>query len=59
MDIESSVAPTEKLPTNKVYLTRVSNGFLVESKDKHYNGTESVYLDLDSAIESVKNSFNA
>lgn len=45
-------------PVVKVTLTKVSNGFLVEPKDKHWNGVESVYLDLDGALEAVRNSLS-
>lgn len=44
------------LPVVKVNITKVRNGFLVEPKDKHWNGEESVYLDLDSTIEAVRTS---
>lgn len=46
------------LPVNKVYFTKVSNGFLVETKDRHYNGEESVYFDIETALEKVRTSFN-
>lgn len=50
--------PSPTLPAVKVTLTKVSNGFLVEPKDKHWNGVESVYLDLDGALEEVRKSLS-
>jgi len=53
---EVTITPTP-LPVVRATVIKVSNGYLVETKDKHYNGTESVHLDLDSALEAVHTAF--
>lgn len=58
---EGPVAQQEvmpNLPVVKVNITKVLNGYLVEPKDKHWNGQESVYLDLESVLEEVRKNFS-
>jgi hypothetical protein len=52
------VYPSAPLPVVKVNITKVLNGYLVEPKDKHWNGQESVYLTLDGVIEEVRKNFS-
>lgn len=54
---EAYTTTTLPLPVVRATIIKVSNGYLVETKDKHYNGSESVHLDLDGALEAVHTAF--
>ena len=44
-------------PVDRVVISKVDNGFLVESQDRNWHGGKTVHLDLDSALEVAKNAF--
>jgi hypothetical protein len=44
-------------PIVRFNVTQVSNGFLVETKDKHWNGVESVHTNIDAIVEALKEAF--
>lgn len=50
--------PTQDPTTPPQYvrfnITQVSNGYLVETKDKNWNGVESVHLNIDTVVEALK-----
>lgn len=51
------VAPAHN-SVERVTISRVDNGYLVENQDKHWQGKRTVHLDLDSALETAKNALS-
>lgn len=55
-EIQGPVA-TPTSSTVRFNITQVSNGYLVENKDKNWAGIESVHLNIDTVVEALKEAF--
>ena len=56
---ECATAPTQQIsPVVCVTINKVENGFLVNSRDRHYSSNKDfIYLSVDQVIEHIRTTF--